>query len=263
MPKLHELLAVESALENQATKCRGDLVDTFAKKRHLFEEKRVTFIPSAEGAQAETETQSDIQTTVAAELKWIEGILVKSLDASFQVAVANTMAKADIRLEDGTLVMSGVPATALLELEKRIAEVKLLVEAIPTLDPAKGFSVDAARADGIYKAREVTKTRTRKSKKLYVKYEATKEHPAQTELVDEDQPVGKLQEQEWSGLITPAQKTELISRVEILAWGVRAARSRANDVDVDVNAKIGGALLKYVFGENNARAAKHEGVAKK
>jgi hypothetical protein len=263
MPKLHELLAVETALENQATKCRSDLSDTFAKKRHLFEEKRVTFIPSAEGAQPETETQSDIQSTVAAELKWIEGILVKSLDASFQVAVANTAAKADIVLETGETVMTGVPATALLELEKRVAEVKLLVEAIPTLDPAKGFALDSARSDGVYKAREVLKTRTRKQKKVIVKYDATKEFPAQTDLVDEDVPVGRLQEQEWSGLITPAQKAELLNRVEILARGVRAARSRANDIEVDVNAKIGGALLKYVFGENNARAAKHEGVAKK
>ena len=120
-PKLHELLAVETALGNQATKCRTDLVETFAKKRHLFEEKRVTFIPSAEGAQLETETQSDIQTTIAAELKWIEGILVKSLDASFQVAVANTVAKADIVLETGETILTGVPATALLELEKRVA----------------------------------------------------------------------------------------------------------------------------------------------
>ena len=147
--------------------------------------------------------------------------------------------------------------------KQRVAEVKLLVEAIPTLDPAKGFSLDSARADGVYKAREVVKTRTRKQKKVIVKYDATKEHPAQTDLIDEDVPVGKLQEQEWSGLITPAQKAELLNHVEILARGVRSARSRANDVEVDLNAKIGGAMLKYVFGENTARAAKHEGVAKK
>ena len=109
MSKLHELLAVESALENQATKCRGELSDTFAKKRHLFEEKRVTFQPIAEGAPAETEIQSDLQSTVASELKWIEGIIVKSLNASYQVACANTKAVADIVLEDDTVIAANVP----------------------------------------------------------------------------------------------------------------------------------------------------------
>lgn len=265
MTKLHELLAVESALENQATKCRTDLTETFAKKRHLFEEKRGTFYPLAEGATPETESQSDIQTTVPSELKWIEGILQKSLDASFQVAVANTQARADIVLEDGSTLLTGVPATALLELEKRVAEVKLLVEAVPTLDPAKGFLSDPQRAPGVYAAREVTKKRTKKTKKLYIKYEATKEHPAQTDLVDEDVVVGTVKEQEWSGLTTPANKAELINRVEMLARAVRRARSRANDIEVDTNAKIGSTLLQYVFGTNgNVSAAKHtEATAKK
>ena len=262
MSKLHELLAVESALENQATKCRGELSDTFAKKRHLFEEKRVTFQPIAEGAPAETEIQSDLQTTVAGELKWIEGIIVKSLNASYQVACANTKAMADIVLEDDTVIASNVPATALLELEKRVVEVKTLVESIPTLDPAKGFQPDEMRGVGIYKAREITKPRTRKQKKVYIKYEATKEHPAQTELVDEDQLTGKIHEQEWSGLITPATKAEMINRVEILSRAVRRARSRANEVEV-TRQQIGEALLRYVFGELNVKASDHKEVAKK
>ena len=262
--KLHELLAVEGSLENQATKCRTDLIDTFNKKRHLFEEKRLVFQPNTEGAPAVTETQSDLQTTVQSELKWLESILVKSLDASYQVAVTNTRAAADIMLEDGTLLISGVPATALLELEKRIADVKLLIEAIPTLDPAKGFSLDTTREAGIYKAREIVKTRTRKTKVVMVLYKDTKEHPAQTQLVDEDVPVGKINEQEWSALMTPLTKSEYLNRVEILARAVRQARARANEAEVNLNAKIGEVLLTYVFGANATRPAVHEeGTAKK
>lgn len=245
--KLHELLAVETNLENQAAKTRNDLVATFEKKRHLFEEKRTVFTPSGEGAAAQVENQSDIQTNVTKELAWIQPFIAKALDASYQVAEANTKARADIVLEDGTVLLTGVPATALLELEKRVAEVSALITAIPTLDPAKGFSEDAARGSGIFQARPVVKTRTRKAKKLYVKYEATKEHPAQTELIDEDQPIGIIQEQEWSGLITPARKADLINRAEVLARAVRRARSRANEAEVDHNKKIGAQLLSFVF----------------
>lgn len=247
MTKLHELLAVEGTLENQANKVRTDLMGTFEKKRHLFEEKRIVFTPSVEGEQATVEAQSDIQSTVAKELAWIQGHMAKALDASYQVAEANTEARADVILDDDTVLLKGLPATALLELEKRVAEVHALVASIPTLDPAKGFTPDAQKGEGIFKAREVVKTRTKKTAKVIVKYEATKEHPAQTELVHEDVPVGKLQEQEWSALITPAQKAELIERAEALLRAVRRARSRANDTEVDTTKKIGAVLLKFVF----------------
>lgn len=247
MTKLHELLAVESNLENQAAKTRTDLTATFEKKRHLFEEKRVTFTPATENGQATTETQSDIQTNVNKELGWVQTHIAKALDASYQVAETNTQARADIVLEDeaGTVLLKNVPATALLELEKRMAEITALITAVPTLDPAKGFTMDKDR--NLYVARPVSKTRTQKTKKVFIKYEATKEHPAQTELLDQDVVVGTIQEQEWSGLITPAEKAELINRVEILSRAVRRARSRANDAEVNTNQKIGAKLLGYVF----------------
>lgn len=251
--KLHELLAVETNLENQANKVRSDLAGIFEKKRHLFEEKRVTFTPNGENQAPVTETQSDIQTSVVKELGWIQDHLVKALNASYQVAETNMTARADVVLEDdaGTVLLKAVPATALLELEKRMTELSGLMNAIPTLDPAKGFTLDSAR--GYFKAREVTKTRTRKEKKLFVKYEATKEHPAQTELLDQDVPVGTIQELEWSGLITPAAKAELINRVEMVNRAVRRARSRANDTEVDTSKKIGASsLTSFSHRRNNS-----------
>lgn len=246
--KLHELLAVETNLENQANKTRSELMNTFEKKRHLFEEKRVVFTPLGEG-QSVVENQSDIQSTVSSELTWVQDFIAKSLDASYQVAEANTNARADVVLEDdaNTVLLKNVPATALLELEKRCVELTALVTAIPTLDPAKGFAPDAQRGDGYFQARAVRKTRSKKEKVVLIKYEATKEHPAQTELIDKDVPVGTIEEQEWSGLLTPAKKSELLNRVEILSRAVRRARSRANEAEVDKNNKIGKKLLDYIF----------------
>jgi hypothetical protein len=248
MPKLHEILAVEGQLESQAKKVRDDLVATFTSKRHLFEEKRVLFTPLEENAKVVIETQSDIQSNVQKELKWIQPFIVKSFDASYQVAEANTAARADVVLDDDakTVILEQVPATALLELEKRITELQTLVNAIPTLDPAKGFVPDAQRT-GLYKAREINKNRTRKEKTVLVKIHPTKEHPGQAELIDKDIAVGTIQEQEWSGLITPSEKAEIIARVEQIGRAVRRARSRANDVEVNTDKHIGGKILKYVF----------------
>lgn len=248
MPKLHELLAVEANLEGQMNKTRGELVNTFEKKRHLFEEKRVTFRPIAEGEEEVTESRSDIQSTVPQELDWVSAFFIKALDASYQVAEANTAARADVILEDEaeTVILRQVPATTLLELEKRMAEWQHLLSSIPTLDPAKGFAPDPTRTN-VFQARPVTKTRTKKVNKPVVLYDATDKHPAQVQLATEDVPVGALSEQEWSGLITPARKAELLGRVEMLIRAIRRARSRANETEVDKTKKIGSTLLRFLL----------------
>lgn len=248
MAKLHELLAVGNNLDQQSKKVVTDLKGTFDKKRHLFEEKITTFRSSEEGVLPVTESQSSIQTTVSKELGWLAGILCRSIDVGHQIDVANTGAKADIVTEEGETIATAVPATSLLQLEKELKDVHDLLNLIPTLDPAKGFAIDENREAGIYRAREVTKTRTKKSARPIVLFPATKEHPAQVQLIQEDVPVGTIQEHEWSALLTPAVKSELIERVEVLTRAVKKARSRANDHEIDVTAhKIGQRLLDYVF----------------
>jgi len=244
--KLHELLATATSQSTQSQKLRTDLGNTFDKKRHLFEQKIVTFQPN-EG-EAVTEQQSDLQSTVHKELEWITPHLAKSLDMEFQINEANTRAKADITLPDGTVLVGGVPATSLLELQKRVTEVQNLIASIPTLDPAKGFSADEAMGTGVFVARVVNKNRTAKIQEPLTLSPATTEHPAQVTLITKDVSTGKIQEQERSGLITPATKAELLDKVETISKAVRAARSRANEVEVDNAAGIGSQLLGYIFG---------------
>lgn len=253
MSKLHELLAVEGNLANQATKTRTELMATFEKKRHLFEEKRVTYTPHAEGSKPTTEEQLDIQSSVGSEIEWISKILAKALDASHHIDIANTLAKADVVDEEQQTILKDVPATSLLQLEKRLQEVHALILSIPTLDPAKGFQPDVDRPAGTFKAREVTKTRTKKTARPMVLYEATKEHPAQVKEIVEDLPVGDILQQEWSSLITPATKSDLLERCDMLTRAVKRARAKANEQEIDVkNNKIGQKLLDYIFQPLNA-----------
>jgi hypothetical protein len=248
LAKLHELLSVSGNLKTQADKVRTELADTFEKKRHLFGEKVVSFTPNTEGSVTTVESQSDLQSTVPQELEWIQSHLAKALDVQYQISEANMEARADVVLEHGTTLLAMIPATQLLELENRLQEIQALVAKVPTLDPAKSFAPDGARGKGVYKAREITKPRTKKAVKVLVKYEATKEHPAQTEVYSEDVPVGTILEQEWSGMITPAAKADMLGRCEEVLRAVKRARSRANDTEVDVaSKKIGKKILSYIF----------------
>lgn len=250
MPKLHELLAVNANLKAQADKTRSDLMATFKNKVHHFTEKLVTFTSNEEDGKSVTESQLDIQTTIPAELKWIAPFLIRSLDVQYQIAEANTSARADITLDDGSTIARQVPATCLLELEKRVKELHDFVSAIPTLDPAKGFTADPSRGAFIFKAREEHKVRTKKVTKVLTMAPPTDKHPAQVQAYIEDVPTGDIATLEWSGLITVADKGNMLSRVEQLSRAIKHARSRANDLTIDnTTHKIGQEITNYIFGQ--------------
>lgn len=245
MSKLHELLAVKNSLNGQAAKASTDLKSTFKDKRHLFSSKLVTFVPNSENEEPKTEEQSDIQTSVSKELEWFSGIISKAIDNNYTIDTANTVATANIEI-DGNVLLTSVPATALLSLEHYVDSFKDLISSIPTLDPAKGFSVDTAKGEGVYKAREAVTTRTRKVKKVLVMAQATEQHPAQTAVYDSDEPVGKIFTQEWSSMITPARKAELLDKCDTLLRAIKAARSRANETECNT-IKVSNKLLSYIL----------------
>jgi len=181
-------------------------------------------------------------------LTWIAALWTKAIDNSYAVAEGNMTARGDVVLDNGAVLLQAVPATALLELEKRAGEIRELLMAIPTLDPAKGFRLDPARGRGIFQAREVTKTRTQKLQEPIVLFPATPEHPAQTQLVSIDRPTGQIQEQEWSGLITPADKGVLLERAEELQRALKAALHRANSVQMPEALPVcGRRIFDFVF----------------
>ncbi len=246
MGKLHQLLAVEPNLKAQYEKARADLGNTFEKKRHHFTEKRVVFTPYGEDQKSTTEEQQDIQTSIRKELDWLAPMVDKALDASLRIAETNCKARADVALDDGRVLYHQAPATALLDLEKRAIEIRALVDSIPTLDPARGFMEDHSRKD-TFIARMISKIRTKKTVKPVVLYPATVEHPAQVQLVPEDAPVGVIEEMEWSSLITPARKADMMARADEVIRAIKAARSRANDAEVDESLSIGQPLTDYIF----------------
>lgn len=250
MAKLHELLAVQGSLRTQAEATRNDLVNTFEKKRAHFSEIVKTFKSLKENVDDKVEEKLGLQTTIAKELEWISEKLAKSIDSAHQVDVANTIARADVVLDDGTVLLKDIPATSLLQLEKRIDEVRTLVAAIPTLDPTKAFEPDSARGDGIYKARDTEKPRTEKTFEYVVMVAPTEKHPAQVKELNTDKPIGTIIQQEWSSLITVADKGDMLDRAESLGRAIKRALSRANDQEVNQKEnKIAASLLDFVFGK--------------
>ncbi len=252
MSKLHELLAVDTQVKGQAEASRKDLMNTFEKKRHShFSRKTVTFIPNQEGVQAKVEAHQDLQTTVRRELKWLGDKLASAIDVGHQVDVANTQAKADVALDDGTTILKDVPTTSLLQMAHRLKELQEFVASIPTLDPAQGFTPDSSMStegDTVYRAQDSEKSRSEKVFSFVVMVPPTDKHPAQVKELMGDKTIGHTLTQEWSGLITTSEKGNMLDRVEEISRAVKKARARANEMELDVRQhKIGEKLLNYVF----------------
>jgi len=82
--------------------------------------------------------------------------------------------------------------------------------------------------------------------KNHVKYEATKEHPAQVEMYMEDVWVGTWTTTKFSGAIPVATRNAMLERVRKLTDAVKTAREEANGLEVR-GQKVGAAVLGYVF----------------
>lgn len=244
--KLHEVLAVESGLQTTAKKINEETIKTFGKKDEHFIETVKSVSHFAEDDQKlDTSESKAMVTTVAEKLAYNAGPNIKALDAYLQKEATNQKAHADVVVDDVTLA-AGVPATVLLGLETKLSELRAVYDAIPTLAPGPTWELDPSRKAGVYKSSHPDTTfRTKRNIRPIELSPATQHHPAQVQAVQEDVPVAKITTQTWSGMMTPANKSELLSRLDKLIRAVKRARQRANNTEVEKGA-IGKKLFDYI-----------------
>ncbi len=248
MAKLHEVLAVESGLQTAAKKINEETIKTFGKKDEHFVRTVKTISHFAEEDQRlDTSETKALVTTVAAKLKYFAGPNIRALDAYLQKEATNQIAVADLEI-DGTVIAAKVPATVLLGLETKLAELRTVYEAIPTLAPGPTWVADPEQGADVWRSEHPDVTfRTKRVVKPVVMAPPTKEHPAQVQAIQEDVPTAKITTQNWSGMISSAQKSDLLERVDKLIRATKRARQRANAATV-VEAHIGKALFAYLHG---------------
>ena len=247
MPKLHEVLAVESGLQTTAKKTNEETVRTFGKKdEHFVEITREVAHFAEEDVKLNTSETKAMVTTVLDKLIYNAGPSIRAFDAYLQKEATNQKAVADLVVDEKVLA-TGVPATVLLGMETKLVELRAVYEAIPTLAPGPTWVADtSARTTGVYKAAQADVTfRTKKTIKPIVMAEATKEHPAQVQAIQEDVPIAKITTHHKSGMMTTADKSALLERLDKLLRAVKRARQRANNTEVEKR-QIGKVLFDFI-----------------
>jgi hypothetical protein len=249
VPKLHEVLAVEGDLEGTFKAIVDETFVTFSKKPDHFKGHKKTLKMHEERRAHEEEGAGEVKeivTTVGKKLDYAKESAVRYFDALLQKQATNQNAKADL-IVDGEILAEGLPAQFLLDLENKMKLVRAYYQHIPTHDPSVNWVPDETMPKGVFKAESpVLSQKTEKSFKFKVLYEATDKHPAQIEKWNDNVVVGTFTTQKWSGMITPAKKSELLERIDKLIRAAKKARQRANREDV-VKEKIGGKIFNYIL----------------
>lgn len=248
MGKLHELLAVEGDLSGIAKTIIEETSHVF-KKSELFtgSHRKLQMFDAAEQERVVADEYREQVTTVPAKLSYLAGKVAPFYDAVLQKEKTNQAAVADLEV-DGITLGTNIPATFLLGMESKLKDLRAVYVAIPTLAPGIAWEKDQT-LDNSYRMKVPDeKLKTAKTFMYKVLYEATDKHPAQIEKWEEQAAVGKYVTNVTSGMLSPAEKSALLGRLDKLIQAVKKARVQANMVEV-VPESIGDKLFRYLHGE--------------
>jgi len=246
MAKLHELLAVEGDLEGTFKKIIEETKTNFTKhpERYFGQQQRIENFD--ETAPQESDIFKQIDDTVVAKLTFTSKHIIRYFDAVLQKEATNQKAFADIVI-DGVTIASELPATFLLGLENKLKMVRNNVYlTIPTLQAGVEWVEDTSIGENTYKKLHPDeKYRTKKVMKNHVIAKATKEHPEQVNVYNEDEKIARVVTNTWCGMISSAEKTVILGKLDKLIRAVKKARQRANTTPV-VKMEVGKELFNYI-----------------
>lgn len=240
--KQHQIIALVQGKKARAMKMLTSIHHVWGQERTSGQVRTYQAL-NDDGEQFAAQSQI-VQVRVSDELTKVKAQLVDFWNIVATQEKGNTEATGSIRVYD-TVLAADVPVTVLLFLDKQLADLRTLAHKLPTLATDKVWTEDEAKNCHATEAEKTIKTQ--KVVEPIVKYDATPEHPAQTELVSRDRTIGHWTVIYLSGALPESERNTLIARIETLQDAVKVAREEANSQEVTEQATIGKTILDYIF----------------
>jgi len=241
--KLNQVIAIEKGTKGRSLQELTEAHQTLQKPALLAGISR-TYRPKDEEGEQFPPESTRVQIKAEDIIRKISEGLTKLFDVVATKDWANCTAKADV-VVDGKVLLSQVPATYLLFIEKQLVDLHTFIKKLPVLDSSETWAFDPS-AD-CWATEPVQTVKTKKIPRNHVKAEATEKHPAQVEVYYEDVVVGNWRTIKFSSALPAKRVNELLSRVEKLQEAVKFAREEANNLEV-VEQKVGAKIFDYLFG---------------
>lgn len=242
MPKLNQVIAIEKSVKSRVYSELTELHKS-SQKAEPFNGFVKTYRKKDEEGEDYPAERKKVQVVADSLLERAATILTELFDVTASKDFANCHARADVEV-DGQVLVPNAPVSYLLFLEKQLNDLRTFIDKLPELDEADDWSKD--ENSGLFKTTPIPTHRTKKVQRAIVLYEATKEHPAQTQLITEDVIVGYWDTIKHSGALPVPRKKVLLERVEKLAKAVKFAREKANSADAEEQ-KIGKKLFAFLL----------------
>lgn len=240
--KLNQIIAVGNGEKSRAKKVMTKIYQKLDKDV-LFSGISKTYEPIDEEGEQLPKEEKFVQMTVKDSIKEVKEVLTGMFNIVATQDIANCYAKADIEV-NGKVIVSDVPVTHLLFLEKQLEDINTFVNSLPTLDPSEKWTYK--EQSNCYVSEEKKTIRTKKTPEVIVKYEATEKHPAQTELIYIDKPAGYWHTIKFSGATTKKEKDLILEKIQKLQKAIKYAREEANNTEVETS-DTGNLILDYIF----------------
>jgi hypothetical protein len=243
MGKLNQIIAIEKGVKSRVY---GELTDLnkVIQKPDLFNGFSKDYQKKDDAGEELPSEKKRVQVTVQDVLTTVDRGLSELFSVTARKDWSNCAAKADVKI-DGQVLLPQVPVTFLLFLEKQLTDVRTLFNNLPVLDESEDWKGDVN--SGLFKADAAQTHRTKKMQKPIVLYDATKEHPAQTQLLTEDVIVGFWSTVKMSGAMPKPVKHQLVGRVEVLLKAVKVAREEANNREEEKVPDVGSAIFGFLL----------------
>ncbi|HEV2373454.1 MAG TPA: hypothetical protein VGS19_14930 [Streptosporangiaceae bacterium] len=243
MAKLNQIIAVEKGVKSGSLRELTDAHHALQKPALLAGISR-TYQPKDEEGEVLPPESTRVQVKAEDVLRKTAAVLTRLFDVTATKDWANCTAKADV-VVDGRALLSDVPVSYLLFLEKQLTDIHTFVKKLPLLDAAEDWSFEES-AD-YWRTEQVRTIRTKKIPRNHVKAEATEKHPAQVEVYYEDVAVGYWSTVKFSGALPARRVNGLLDRVEKLQDALKFAREEANGLEV-TDRHVGDVVFGYLFG---------------
>lgn len=243
MTKLNQLIAIEKGVTNRA-QTRWTEIHHKLQKSALLSGITRNYTPRDEEGDTLPPESTRVQVRATDQIHEVQDALRELFNVVASKDKTNTVAGADIKIENGPTLAQNVPVPTLLYLEKKLTDLLTFVKKLPTLDPSEEWTWDDA--SGAWRTNVTQTYRTKKVPKVLTKAPATDKHPAQVEVFTEDVTVGYWNTVKFSGALTAEAVRSMVDRVEALQKAVKFAREEANTTEV-TDFKIGDQITSYVF----------------
>lgn len=241
--KLNQIIAIE---KGQKSRTESELTTAYKDLQKTDPYKGISrrYTPYEDEGEKLPDENQRVVLKVQEVVEGAKRALVELFDIVATKDASNCKARANV-VVDGTVILTDVPATTLVFLEKQLVNVRTFISKIPTLDPGESWKFN--KEQDCFASDPVETVRTKKVPKNHVKAEATQHHPAQVEVFYEDIPLGRWRTTKFSGCKPVQEVNQLLERVEKLQKAVKIAREEANNTEA-VTLKVGENIFLYLFG---------------